>query len=322
MKAIVTGVTGQDGFYLTRLLLDQGISVVGLSRDASAARVMFANVAGPLTLETFDYGAAGAFAEVLVRHEAELIFNLAAKATGVGMFDMPNEVCRLNGSFVLDVLEAIRHSPRGEAIRFCQASSSEMFGFVSTAPQTETTPMRPKSPYGAAKLYAHNLVRIYRDTYGLRCCSAILYNHESVRRSSQFVTMKIARAAAAIRVGKQEVLTLDSLDGCRDWGYAPEFVDAMYKMAVAEAPDDYIVATGRLSSVRELCELAFEHVGLDYRQFVTTQAVNPRVADSVNLLGDPAKIASTLGWRSAFTVRDIMIELVNHEMYRMDTAKS
>jgi GDPmannose 4,6-dehydratase len=233
--------------------------------------------------------------------QVDLVFNYAAKATGQGMFDAPQEISRLNGGFVLDILEAIRASPRREAIAFCQASSSEMFGNVTETPQSETTPFRPKSPYGAAKLYAHNLVGIYRSVYGIRCSSAILYNHESVRRSNQFVTKKIAHAAASIKLGRFRSLTLGSLD-------------AMYRMARADAPDDFVVATGRLSTVRDLCEIAFGHVGLDYREFVETQKSDFRVADSVNLHGDPSRIRERLGWEARTSIRDVMTGMVDHEL--------
>ncbi len=314
MKAIVTGVAGQDGYYLTRHLLDQGHSVVGLTRDVAAARAEFAGVLGRLEFVSFDYGAVGEFGRLLANMEVDFVFNFAAKATGLGMFDSPQETSRLNGGVVLDILEAIRSSDRRSSIAFCQASSSEMFGNVTDTPQTEQTPFRPKSPYGAAKLYAHHLLGIYRSVYGIRCSSAILYNHESVRRSNQFVTKKIAHAAASIKLGKSRSLTLGSLDGVRDWGYAPEYAQAMFRMASAEIADDYIVATGRLSTVRDLCEIAFGRVGLDYRGFVETQKSDFRVADSVNLHGDPSKIRRQLGWEARTPIRDVMTGMVDHEL--------
>jgi GDPmannose 4,6-dehydratase len=314
MRAIVTGVAGQDGYHMTRLLLGEGHSVVGVTRDVAAARAEFVGVQGALEFVQFDYSSIGQFGRLLSDVQVDLVFNYAAKATGQGMFDAPQEISRLNGGFVLDILEAIRASPRREAIAFCQASSSEMFGNVTETPQSETTPFRPKSPYGAAKLYAHNLVGIYRSVYGIRCSSAILYNHESVRRSNQFVTKKIAHAAASIKLGRFRSLTLGSLDGVRDWGYAPEYVDAMYRMARADAPDDFVVATGRLSTVRDLCEIAFGHVGLDYREFVETQKSDFRVADSVNLHGDPSRIRERLGWEARTSIRDVMTGMVDHEL--------
>jgi GDPmannose 4,6-dehydratase len=204
MKAVVTGVSGQDGFYMAQLLAREGISVLGLSSNLARASAEFAQqpVSG-LTLAAFDYSLPGAFSEVVNEFEPDLVFNFAAKATGQGMFDSPQEMSRLNGTFVLDILEALRHSKRGQQISFCQSSSSEMFGNVTETPQSETTAFRPKSPYGAAKLYGHNMIGIYRVAYNLRCCSAIFYNHESIRRSTQFVTRKIARGAASVRLGNR-----------------------------------------------------------------------------------------------------------------------
>jgi GDPmannose 4,6-dehydratase len=315
MKAIVTGISGQDGFYMTMLLAQRGISVLGLTSDAAHAAAQFAQqpVAG-LAITAFDYAQPGNFSRVLHDYEPNFVFNFAAKATGQGMFDSPYEMSRLNGAFVVDILEALRTSQRRDEILFCQSSSSEMFGNVLDTPQSETTPFRPKSPYGAAKLYAHNMIGIYRSAYDLRCCSAILYNHESVRRSTQFVTRKIARGAASIKLGLTDQLTLGSLDISRDWGYAPEYVQAMYLMASVARPSDYVVASGRLNTVRRVCELAFDRVGLDYRQYVRVDADVRRVAESVNLQGDPGKIRRELGWSATIPIEAIMAELVDHEM--------
>jgi GDPmannose 4,6-dehydratase len=315
MKAIVTGVSGQDGYYMTKLLAQRGQSVLGLTSNLAGAEAQFARqpVAG-LTLAAFDYSLPGEFSRVLDEYQPDLVFNFAAKATGRGMFDSPHEMGRLNGAFVVDILEALRHSRRRTQISFCQSSSSEMFGNVLETPQSETTAFHPKSPYGAAKLYAHHMIGIYRTTYDLRCCSAILYNHESIRRSTQFVTRKIARSAVSIKLGLADQLPLGSLDICRDWGYAPEYVQAMYLMASAVRPADYVIATGRLNSVRRLCELAFGHVGLDYRQFVREDADARRAVESVNLLGDPGKIRRELGWSAEVGIEAIMVELVDHEM--------
>lgn len=314
MKAIVTGIAGQDGYYMTRHLLGAGCDVTGLTRDVAGARSQFAGLSGSLELVAFDYATVGGFGRLLTDLDIDLIFNFAAKATGQGMFDAPQEISRLNGGFVLDILEAIRGTKRRESIAFVQASSSEMFGNVAQTPQTEQTPFSPKSPYGAAKLYAHNLIGIYRSAFGIRCSSAILYNHESVRRSNTFVTKKIAHAAASIKLGKSRTLTLGSLEGVRDWGYAPEYVEAMHRMARAETPDDYVVATGKLSTVRDLCEIAFSRVGLDYRNFVETQKSDFRVAESVNLHGDPGKIRRQLGWEANTPIRDVMTGMVDHEI--------
>ena len=317
---MVTGVAGQDGFYMTMLLAERGISVLGLTSNLMHAESQFAArpIVG-LTLAEFDYARPGNFSRVLDEYEPNFIFNFAARATGQGMFDSPYEMNRLNGAFVVDILEALRNSSRCGEISFCQSSSSEMFGNVLEAPQSESTALRPKSPYGAAKSYAHHMISIYRTTYKLRCCAAIFYNHESIRRSTQFVTRKIARGAASIKLGLAQHLSLGALDTSRDWGYAPEYVHAMFLMATAEQPADYVVATGRLNSVRRLCEIAFGHVGLDYRDYVRVDPDARRAVESVNLHGDPARIRRDLGWSAKVPVESIMVELVDHEMSLMQT---
>jgi GDPmannose 4,6-dehydratase len=315
MKAIVTGITGQDGYYMAQLLLREGIGVVGLARDPESSRQQFQppQFSG-IEFERFDYNDKGAFETVFQKYQPEFVFNLAAKATGQGMFDAPSEMIRLNGTFVLDILETIRNSPHPERTSFCQASSSEMFGNVQVSPQDEFTPFRPKSPYGAAKLYAHNMVGIYRAAYGIRCCSAVLYNHESIRRSTQFVTRKIANGAARISLGLQDHLQLGALDTSRDWGHAPEYVRAMYLMAAREQPADYVVATGKLNTVRRLCEIAFDHVGLNYNDYVRIDTSGARVNPSIDLHGNPSRIANDLGWRAERSIEKIISDMVDHEL--------
>ena len=189
-----------------------------------------------------------------------------------------------------------------------------MFGNVQVSQQDESTPFLPKSPYGAAKLYAHNMVGIYRATYGVRCCSAILYNHESIRRSTQFVTRKIANGAAQISLGLQDHLQLGGLEMSRDWGYAPEYVRAMYLMATREMPTDYVVATGKLNTVRRLCEVAFDCVGLNYSDYVRVDTNSVRASPSISLYGNPSRISNELGWQADFTIEQIMTEMVLHEL--------
>jgi len=317
VKAIITGVSGQDGYFMTELLLSKGYEVLGLSSNLHQAESHFVdNRFEHLRLAEFNYKLTGEFARILEEFQPNLIFNFAAKSTGQGMFDAPYEISRLNGGFVIDILESLRQYRRREDVVFCQASSSEMYGNVTETPQSEETCFRPRSPYGAAKLYAHNMLSIYRSIYGVRCCSAILYNHESTRRSTQFVTKKIAQAAAFIKLGQANFVTLGSLDSKRDWGYAPEYVDAMFQMATANIVEDFVVATGHLSSVRDLCETAFGHLGLNYLDFVQTHPVEYRVAESFNLQGNPKKIQEKLGWYAKKSVKEIMTELVDYEMNR------
>jgi GDPmannose 4,6-dehydratase len=315
MRAIVTGVAGQDGFYLSRLLSAEGFEVLGLTTDEKRAAAVFAEHPCPaLTIERFDYNVVDAFSDVLERFKPHLVFNLASLATGQGMFSQPYAMSRVNGGFVLDILEGIRRSPRCGEISFCQASSSEMFGAVDASPQDEDTPFRPKSPYGAAKNYAHSLIGVYRRTHGLRCSSAILYNHESVRRSTSFVTKKIANGAARIKAGLQHKLDLGSLSIARDWGYAPEYVEAMFLMALSATAEDYIVATGRLTTVEDIVRICFDYLALDHTRHIV---VNPnwiRPFESVNLCGNPSRILSALGWRARKSVVDMMLEMVDHEV--------
>jgi len=319
MKAIITGITGQDGYYMMEKVLSEGFHVLGLTSNLHQAQATFEQqIGGQFELAEFDYVTSGEFRNVVEDFRPNYIFNFAAKATGQGMFDDPRNLSRLNGEFVVDILEALRQSSRRKEIILCQASSSEMYGDVDETPQTEQTPFRPKSPYGVAKLYAHNMIKIYRSTYGIRCCSAILYNHESVRRSVQFVTKKIANAAAQIKLGVADSVTLGSLGSKRDWGYAPEYVDAMFRMASADSMEDYVVATGRLSSVRDLCEVAFGHLQLDYLDYVKSQSGQIRLSESVDLLGDPEKIRKNLRWSANKGIEEIMIELVDNELAQIE----
>jgi GDPmannose 4,6-dehydratase len=322
MRAIVTGVSGQDGYYMSELLLGLGHHVLGLTTNLSGARAALRPLQSTsLNLAEFDYRALGGITDVINSFRPDMIFNLAAKATGQGMFDEPQVMSRLNGSFALDILEAIRGSADRREIVFCQASSSEMFGNVENCPQSELTPFYPKSPYGAAKLYAHHMINIYRSAYAIRACSAILYNHESVRRSTHFVTKKIANGAARIKLGLDRQLELAGLDSLRDWGYAPEYMQAMYLMATAPEPTDYVVATGKLNSVRRLCELAFGCVDLDYRQYIKVNSQAQRITHSVNLQGNPAKIREMLGWSATRSVEQIMPELVAHELQLLQSVE-
>lgn len=313
MKAIVTGISGQDGHYAARHLLARGFAVTGLTSDRdkiASTQAEFGNQ--PVTVECFDYAEPQAIEAVVARVRPAVILNYAAKSTGIGMFDRPFEMARLNGGFVLDILEAIRSVD--PAIGFCQASSAEMYGDVETSPQHEQTCFRPKSPYGAAKLYAHNLIGTYRRAFGLKCSSAILYNHESVRRSTSFVTRKVARAAAEISLGRSATFSLGSLDAVRDWGYAPEYAEAMALMALNDTPADYVLATGKLTSVEDVCRICFEHVGLDFRDYLQIDRGLQRRIETTNVCGDPSAIARDLGWRATTGIREILVEMVDFDL--------
>lgn len=288
--ALITGISGQDGNYLAEHLLDSGHRVIGLLREGRASRA----VLGGIEYAEWDFTDVGAL-EVLLRElRPSEFYNLAAFSSGAGMYDDPVAIGEFNGIVVARMLHAILNVDA--SIRFCQASSSEMFGDPVTSPQDELTPFRPCSPYGAAKLFAHTVVQAYRLRYGVFACSAILYNHESPLRGRSFVTRKIVDAVARIRAGLDHELRLGNLDARRDWGYAPDYVRALRLMLAHRDADDYVVATGQLHSVREFCELAFSYAGLDYRDWVRENAADLRQDRRGPVVGDAAKARRILGW--------------------------
>ena len=261
--------------------------------------------------EFWDFKSQSTIDAIFAKWKPEMFFNFAALTSGTGMFDQPRKMVEINALAVVKMLEAIRRfSPNTS---FLQAGSSEMFGYCPEFPQDENSPMLPRSPYGAAKLHAHHLVKIYRYKYDIAASNLILYNHESVHRPDKFVTKKIARAAVKISLGRQKYLDLFSLESKRDWSHAKDVIDAFLLVGHASQPDDYIVASGSHSSVADLCSHAFEHLGLDYRKYVRTKGDSgqPEVA----LLGDSKKLKS-LGWESTIGIKEIMTELVNHELRR------
>lgn len=319
MRALITGISGQDGYFMAELLQGKGYTILGLtsSRERALQSGALAGLADIDILE-FDYFKRGEIDGIIKDFAPTVIFNFGGMATGHGMFSDPLKMSRVNGEFVVDMLEAIRRS--GTGIRLCQASSSEMFGRVTCVPQNEDTPFRPRSPYAAAKLYAHTMCGVYRDAFGVGACSAILYNHESERRSVDYVTKKIAATAVAISLGREQALELGSLDGQRDWGCAREYVQAMYLMATSEAPRDYVVATGRLTTVRRLCEIAFQELGLDYLDHVRLNPEFRRPFDSSDLRGDASRILTDLGWQASTDIEDIMINMVRYELAAQQTS--
>lgn len=304
--AVVTGITGQDGQHAARLLLDKGYRVVGTGRSGTAPAGL------DVTVVVWDLNDQPVLETILRREQPAEFYNFAAFSSGAGMYDRPVEIGDINGLAVARMLEAIRKiSPH---TRFCQASSSELFGVPETSPQNEQTPFRPRSPYGAAKLYAHAMIDLYRARYGLFACSAILYNHESPLRGAGFVTRKVARAAAEAKAGRLETLSLGNLSGRRDWGYAGDSIEAMWLMLQADEARDYIVATGRAHSVRELCEAAFGHVGLDYAKFVVEDPQAFRVAEPVEIVGDAGKAERLLGWRPQVDFQQLVEMMVDAEV--------
>lgn len=315
--AIITGVTGQDSWHLSRFLLGKGYRVVGTTRDPARAR---ARTHPSIDLAQWDMKDETAFATLLRVARPTEIYNLAAYASGAAMYNDPVGIGEINGLAVARMLEGIRSVD--SSIRFCQASSSELFGEPFESPQSETTAFRPRSPYGAAKLYAHEMVGIYRRRYGLFACSAILFNHESTRRGPDFVTGKVAEAAARIRLGLADELVLGNLDARRDWGYSGDYVHGMWLMLQAATADDYVLATGETHSVRELCDLAFRCVGLDYRNHVRVGAEAFRPREPVDLVGDASKAKRQLRWSPEIDFPGLVRMMVDAELERLDKARN
>ncbi|MCU1657463.1 MAG: GDP-mannose 4,6-dehydratase [Pseudonocardiales bacterium] len=301
-KALITGITGQDGSYLAELLLDKGYEVHGLIRRASTfntGRIEHLYVDphesdARLFLHYGDLTDGTRLITLLTKVQPDEVYHLAAQSHVRVSFDEPEFTGLTTGLGTTRLLEAIRAS--GLATRFYQASSSEMFG-ATPPPQNEGTPFHPRSPYGAAKVYAYWVARNYREAYGMYTVNGILFNHESPRRGETFVTHKITRAAAAIAAGQQDYLYLGNLDAIRDWGYAPEYVEAMWRMLQADEPTDYVVATGTAYSVRDFVGFAFERAGLDWEQYVRFDERYLRPAEVDALIGDPSKAAEVLGWK-------------------------
>lgn len=303
--AFITGITGQDGSYLAADLLDAGYRVIGLLHAGRAPGVTLDGV----EYAEWDFTDIGALTALLRKFRPGEFYNLAALSSGAGMYDDPVAIGELNGMAVARMLAAILDADA--SIRFCQASSSEMFGDPVSSPQNESTPFRPCSPYGAAKLFAHTLVGAYRMRHGAFACSAILYNHESPLRGRAFVTRKIVDAVARIRAGLEHELKLGNLEAQRDWGYAPDYVRAMRLMLAHSDADDYVVATGQLHSVREFCTLAFAHAGLDYRDWVAENAADVRQDRRGQVVGDATKAKQLLGWCPSTDFRTLVRLMVD-----------
>jgi GDPmannose 4,6-dehydratase len=301
-KALITGITGQDGSYLAELLLDKGYEVHGLIRRASTfntRRIEHLYVdphesTARLFLHYGDLTDGTRLITLLHKVQPDEVYHLAAQSHVRVSFDEPEYTGMTTGLGTTRILEAIRAS--GLATRFYQASSSEMFG-ATPPPQNEDTPFHPRSPYGAAKVYGYWVARNYREAYGMYAVNGILFNHESPRRGETFVTHKITRAAAAIAAGHQDFVYLGNLDAVRDWGYAPEYVEAMWRMLQAEKATDYVVATGTAYSVRDFVRFAFEHVGLDWERYVRFDERYLRPSEVDALIGDASKAAELLGWK-------------------------
>jgi GDPmannose 4,6-dehydratase len=322
--ALITGITGQDGSYLTELLLSKGYDVHGIVRRSSTFNTdrldhIYQDPHLPgarLKLHYGDLNDGNNLANIMRMVNPTEVYNLAAQSHVRVSFDMPVYTADTDAVGALKILEAVRvqQEATGQSIRFYQASSSEMYGKVQEVPQRESTPFWPRSPYGCAKVFAHWITVNYRESYGMHASCGILFNHESPRRGETFVTRKITRAVGRIKLGMQRKLYLGNLDALRDWGFAGDYVEAMWLMLQQPAPDDYVIATGEMISVRSFCELAFGHVGLDYRDFVEVDPRYFRPAEVEQLLGDSTKARQQLGWAPRVNVQTLATMMVEHDL--------
>jgi GDPmannose 4,6-dehydratase len=315
-KALITGITGQDGYYLAEFLHEKGYDVYGLMRRSSQhVETRLEKLTKYVHVEHGDLTDSLSLREVLGRVQPDEIYNLAAQSHVAWSFKTPESTFDITGAGCLRLLEAMRQtSPHS---RFYQASSSEMFGQVHEVPQTEKTFFHPRSPYGVAKVAAYWATVNYREGYNLFACNGILFNHESERRGEEFVTRKITMAVAKIAAKLQDKLALGNLDAKRDWGYAPEFVKAMWLMLQQDAPDDFVIATGETHSVREFCEVAFGHVGLNWEDHVVVDPNFYRPAEVNLLIGDCSKARQKRGWNHETTFEELVTRMVEADVQRL-----
>ncbi len=319
-KALITGITGQDGSYLADLLLSKGYEVHGIIRRASTFNTdridhlyQDPHVHGvKLFLHYGDLSDSVSLVKLIYALKPDEIYHLGAQSHVRVSFDIPEYTADVTAVGTIRILEAMREA--GVTARFYQASSSEMFGKVQAVPQSETTPFWPRSPYGAAKVYAYWATVNYRESYGMHATNGILFNHESPRRGETFVTRKITRAVAAIKHGLQKELYLGNLDAKRDWGYAPEYVEAMWLMLQQDASDDYVVATGETHTIREFLDHAFGHVDLDWKEFVKYDARYERPAEVELLVGDASKAKRQIGWEPKVKFEELVRIMVDADL--------
>ncbi len=319
-KALITGITGQDGSYLTELLLGKGYEVHGIKRRSSSFNTSRIDSILPdwherdahLKLHFADLADSSSLVALLYRLQPDEVYHLGAQSHVKVSFEIPEYTGDITALGTTRLLEAIRET--GVKTRFYNASSSEMFGRVAEVPQSESTPFRPRSPYGCSKVYGYWLSVNYREAYGIFACNGILFNHESPRRGETFVSRKITRAVARIQAGLQDKLYLGNLEAKRDWGYAPEYVEAMWRMLQQDEPDDYVVATGETHTVREFLECAFEHVGLPWKKHVEIDPRYFRPTEVDILKGDPSKARRVLGWEPKVTFHDLVRIMVEADV--------
>ncbi len=312
-RALITGITGQDGSYLAELLLEEGYEVIGMVRRSSTLNFeRIAHIQDRVSLVAGDLLDEISLIGILREHRPAEVYNLAAQSFVQTSWTQPVLTGETTALGVTRVLDAIRIAD--PEIRFYQASSSEMFGKVQEVPQSETTPFYPRSPYGVAKVYGHWITVNYRESYGLHASSGMLFNHESPRRGLEFVTRKVSHGVARIAAGMDEKLFLGNLDAQRDWGFAGDYVRAMWLMLQRDQPDDFVVATGETHSVRELCEIAFAHVGLDWNEHVVVDDKFLRPAEVDLLVGDATKAKTELKWEKTVTFADLVAMMVDADV--------
>jgi GDPmannose 4,6-dehydratase len=318
-RAIITGITGQDGSYLAELLLDKGYEVTGIVRRLSASNSWrIDHLADRITLRPADLLDQLSLVRVIQDVRPDEFYNLAAMSFVPASWDQPMLTGEFNSQGVTRVLEAIRQVDTG--IKIYQASSSEMYGRVREVPQTEMTPFYPRSPYGVSKVFAHYITVNYRESYGIFAVSGILFNHESPRRGIEFVTRKVTDGVARIKLGLTDHLSLGNLDACRDWGFAGDYVRAMWQMLQQDTADDYVIATGISHSVRQLVETAFHHAGLEWQKYVRIDPAFLRPAEVDHLIGDSSKAQRMLGWKPSVSFEQLIAMMVDADLARLSAS--
>jgi GDPmannose 4,6-dehydratase len=320
--ALITGITGQDGSYLAEFLLKKKYKVVGVARRSSTNTFeRISHILTNITIEKADLLDQSSLQRLIAKHEPAEVYNLASQSFVYDSWDQPILTSEVSGLGVTRMLEAIRTvasaNKKIKNIKFYQASSSEIFGKVRETPQSEDTPFYPRSPYGVSKAYGHWITVNYRESFNLFAASGILFNHESPRRGIEFVTRKISDGVARIKLGIEKELRLGNLDSKRDWGFAGDYVQAMWLMLQQDEPDDYVIGSGETHSVREFCELAFRHVGLDYKKYVVIDKIFNRPADVELLISNPAKARKKLNWKPKVNFKELVTMMVDADVRRL-----
>ncbi|WP_163649470.1 GDP-mannose 4,6-dehydratase [Modicisalibacter sp. 'Wilcox'] len=321
--ALITGITGQDGAYLSQLLLEKGYTVYGVSprrstSDVNLSRLEWLGVTDKVKLVDGDLADLSSLVRIVQKCQPDEVYNLGAQSFVQTSWNQPLLTGQVTGIGAVNLLEAVRIVKPGA--RFYQASTSEMYGLIQEPKQSESTPFYPRSPYAAAKLYAHWMTVNYRESFDLYSCSGILFNHESPLRGLEFVTRKVTDGVARIKLGMTQEMRLGNIDAKRDWGHARDYVKAMWLMLQQDEPDDYVIATGVTTSVRDMCRIAFEHVGLDMEKHVVIDPRFYRPAEVDVLLGNPAKAQQKLGWSAETSLQDMIVEMLEADLKRLGNA--